>query len=256
MTVKNGPKFSTGIKALDNLLQNLQDGDNVVFKVDRLEDFIPFVHRFALQAYKDKKKLVYFRYAQHEKLIPKEVEAEIIRLNPKKGFESFISEIIDTIDEYGAEDACYIFDLLSDLTVSWYSDVMVANFFLLTCPYLYKLPTIGYFAVLRNRHEENTCREIQNTAQIVFEIYNMENELYIHPQKVDKRFTPNLYALHKWINELDGEEKLESIVESAYISQILAKSYHPWSERIKQRGTWHLTFKQAEEVVEKLLDMC
>lgn len=254
MTVENSPKFSTGISALDNLLQNLQDGDNVVFKVDRLEDFIPFVHRFAQQSIKDNKKLVYFRYAQHEKLIPKDLDAEIIYLNPKKGFESFISEIIDVIDEYGSEDACYIFDLLSDLTVSWYSDVMVANFFLLTCPYLYKLPTIAYFTVLRNRHEENTIREITNTAQIIFEIYNMDDDLYIHPQKVDKRFTPNLYALHKWVQKSNGDEQIENIVESAYISKILAKSYHPWSDRIKQRGTWHLTFKQAEEVVERLLD--
>ena len=44
MTIEENPNFSTGIKALDDLLQNLQDGDNVVFKVDRLDDFLPFVH--------------------------------------------------------------------------------------------------------------------------------------------------------------------------------------------------------------------
>ncbi len=254
MTTEDLPKYSTGIKALDTLLTNLQDGDNIVFKVDNLDDFIPFVHQFSRQANKDHKKLIYFRYAQHEELVPNDVEIERIHLNPKKGFENFISEIIEVIAENGPEETCYIFDLLSDLTVSWYSDVMVANFFLLTCPYLYKLPTIAYFAILRNRHEENTCREIQSTAQIIFEIYNMDDELYIHPLKVDKRHTPNLYALHKWIRDSNGEDKLESIVESAYISKILAKSYHPWSERIRQRGTWHLTFKQAEEVVERLLD--
>ena len=254
MTSEKTQKFSTGIKALDNLLQDLQDGDNVVFKVDRLEDFIPFVHKFAKQANKDKKKLIYFRFAQHEELIPSGVTAEKIHLNPKKGFESFISEIIEVIDEYGSEDACYIFDLLSDLTVSWYSDVMVANFFMLTCPYLYKLPTIAYFALLRNLHEENTCREIQNTAQIIFEIYNMDEDLYIHPLKVENRFTPNIYSLHKWIKLPNAEESLENIVESSFISKILSESYHPLSERIKQRGTWHLAFKKAEEVVERLLD--
>ncbi|TFG18934.1 MAG: hypothetical protein EU530_07780, partial [Promethearchaeota archaeon] len=254
MTLEKPRKFSTGIKALDNLLQGLQDGDNVVFKVDRLDDFIPFVHKFAKQANIDKKKIIYFRYAQHKELVPQDVDAEKIHLNPKKGFESFISEIIEVIDEYGNKDACYIFDLLSDLTVSWYSDIMVANFFMLTCPYLYKLPTIAYFALLRNLHEENTCREIQNTAQIIFEIYNMEEDLYIHPLKVENRFTPNLYSLHKWTQSSKGEEGLEIIVESAYISKILSESYHPLSERVKQRGTWHLTFKKAEEVVERILD--
>ena len=92
MTIDGEPKFSTGIFALDELLQYLQDGDNVVFKVDKLEDFIPFVHRFAIQANKNNKKLIYFRYAQHEELVPEGVDADIIHLNPKRGFESFISE--------------------------------------------------------------------------------------------------------------------------------------------------------------------
>ena len=131
---------------------------------------------------------------------------------------------------------------------------MVANFFMLTCPYLYKLPTIAYFALLRNLHEENTCREIQNTAQVIFEIYNMDEDLYIHPLKVENRFTPNIYSLHKWIKIPNAEESLENIVESSFISKILSESYHPLSERIKQRGTWHLAFKKAEELVARLLD--
>ncbi|MBN2155101.1 MAG: pyruvate, phosphate dikinase [Candidatus Lokiarchaeota archaeon] len=249
-------EFSTGIPPLDKLLQGLMPGDNVVFKVDDLEDFIPFVHRFAIQAQNDKKKLVYFRFAQHDQLIPENVNAEVIHLNPKKGFENFISEIVDTIDDIG--EGCYVFDLLTDLTVSWYSDVMVANFFKLICPYLYKLPTIGYFTLLRNRHEENTIRDIQETAQLIFEIYKLDDHtrefLYIHPLKVFNRFTPNLYALHKWIRNSGESDQLQCIVESSFISKILAESYHPFSERVKQRGNWHLTFKLAEEVVEKLLD--
>ena len=69
MNSEENPNFSTGIKALDVLLQNLQEGDNVVFKVDRLGDFLPFVHKFARQANIDNKKLIYFRFAQHFYLV-------------------------------------------------------------------------------------------------------------------------------------------------------------------------------------------
>ena len=36
--------FSTGITALDDVLHGIKPGDNVVFQVDSITDYIPFVH--------------------------------------------------------------------------------------------------------------------------------------------------------------------------------------------------------------------
>ena len=45
----------------------------------------------------------------------------------------------------------YVFDCLSDLLPAWANDLMIGNFFKITCPYLFELNTIAYFAILRDQ---------------------------------------------------------------------------------------------------------
>jgi len=65
------------------------------------------------------------------------------------GFETFTARIHKVIEEAG-RGAFYVFDCLSDLAADWYSDLMLGNFFMVTCPYLYDLDTVTYFALLRD----------------------------------------------------------------------------------------------------------
>ena len=131
---------------------------------------------------------------------------------------------------------------------------MVANFFMLTCPYLYKYDTIAYFALIRNQHVVNTITNIQKTAQVVLEIYENEGELYIQPIKVEKRYSPTLYMLHKWDQKTDPKGVIFPIKESATIAKILAQKMQPWlGYRGKKQDVWHITFKQAQETMEGFL---
>ena len=91
-------EFSSGMKNLDDVLQGILPGDNVVLQVDDLDEYIPFVHKFVRNLNKEDKPLVYFRFAQHEFLIPNDVHATIIELRPERGFEKFLSQIIKTIE--------------------------------------------------------------------------------------------------------------------------------------------------------------
>ena len=77
--------FSTGIQSLDRVIQNLIQGDNVVLKVENLSQYKPFVERFVRNAYYEKKPIVYFRFANHEYLIPNDVEVKVYNLSPNKG---------------------------------------------------------------------------------------------------------------------------------------------------------------------------
>lgn len=245
--------FSTGIQPLDHMIKGLKAGDNVVLRLDSIKDFIPFVHHFTRRAYAERKEIIYFRFALHERLVPEDVEYHIYHLEPEKGFENFISQIISTIEKFGI-GTCYVFDSLSNLAVDWYSDVMVGNFFMLTCPYLYKFDTIAYFALIRNRHEQNTITNIQKTAQVVLEIYENEEEIYIQPVKVEKRYSPTLYMLHKWDRKEDSESIIYPVKESATIAKILARKLQPWLDfRGKKQDLWHITFKQAQETLEGIL---
>ena len=86
--------FSSGIRSLDKILHNLIQGDNVVLKVENLSQYKSFVHPFVRNAYYEKKPIVYFRFANHEYLIPNDVEVKVYNLSPKKGFELFLNQII------------------------------------------------------------------------------------------------------------------------------------------------------------------
>lgn len=41
---------------------------------------------------------------------------------------------------------------------------MLANFFMLTCPYLYDVGAVAYFALLRKHHSAQTALAIADTA--------------------------------------------------------------------------------------------
>lgn len=72
------------------------------------------------------------------------------RFDPDEGFEAFTVAIHEEITRQGRE-AFYIFDCLSELQSVWYTDLMMGNFFCVTCPYLFQLDTVAYFPLLRGR---------------------------------------------------------------------------------------------------------
>ncbi len=244
-------EFSSGMKNLDDVLQGILPGDNVVLQVDDLDEYIPFVHKFVRNLNKEDKPLVYFRFAQHEFLIPNDVHATIIELRPERGFEKFLSQIIKTIEKIGI-GACYVFDCLSDLIADWYSDVMLGNFFMLTCPYLYNFDTVAYFALIRHKHDTKVIKDIQDTAQVVLDIYRNEGFLYIHPLKVFERYSPTLYMLFKWESK-NGVDEFVTVKNSSTIAQTLSSMQHWINIGKKQHDVWNLTFDSAKETVEGIL---
>ncbi|MBT7122656.1 MAG: pyruvate kinase, partial [Clostridia bacterium] len=90
----------------------------------------------------------------------------------------------------------YVFDCLTDLAKHWYSDLMIGNFFKVTCPFLYQLDTIAYFALIRNAHTYSTIAGIRETTQLLLDLYSVDNDLYIHPLKVWKRYSPTMFFPH------------------------------------------------------------
>jgi hypothetical protein len=247
-------EFSSGIPELDNILQNILPGDNVVLQIDEIEDYLPFIHAFCRNVNKEKKDLIYFRFAQHNYLLPEDIEAQVYELNPKKGFDYFISEIISKIEFHGI-GACYVFDSLSNLTEDWYTDVMLGNLFMLVCPYLFELDTVAYFALFRHCHDSKTFADIQETAQVVLDIYNHhDGHLYIHPLKVLGRFSSTIFMLHQWIDVKDTKSSFKTIKESAIIADVLSTKHYQWLDYSKSHiDAWHLTFQKAEETLEGIM---
>lgn len=233
--------------SLDAVITGLRPGDNVVFQVDDVPDYAPFARRFSVDAAKCGHMPVYFRFASHQPLLPAEIPAEVHELNPAAGFEGFIGSILSIIEQRG-KGACYVFDCLSDLAADWYSDIMLGNFFQLTCPYLFEFDTYAYFALVRNRHASQVIDAIQNTAQVIIDIYHNGGRVYIHPIKVFKRHSPTMYMLH----ELRGET-LEPITRSSDVARFFSDIRHSWLDLTETRvDTWKLALQHASGVIERM----
>ena len=142
---------STGIKGIDEIIDGLRSGDNVVWQVDSIDDYLSFARPFIDRAIKDGNRIVYMRFAHHKPVIEDDGTVRVHHLDAPSGFESFTSQVYNIITSEGL-NVRYVFDSLSDLLSAWATDLMIGNFFTIACPYLYQLNTIAYFALLRENH--------------------------------------------------------------------------------------------------------
>ena len=213
---------STGLKGLDKTVCDLKKGDNVVWQVDSIEDYSHFVTPYIKKALEDKRNIVYMRFAQHKALIENQPDLTIYQLDAKGGFESFSTQVHAIISQEGTE-AYYVFDCLSDLLSAWATDLMVGNFFMVTCPYLFELDTIAYFAILRNYHSFQTVARIRETTQLLLDIYNFDGNFYVHPLKAWKRYSPTMFLPHRQRGE-DFTPVISSVDASKLLGHISQKS--------------------------------
>lgn len=243
--MSNSLPFTTGLPSLDDVLHRVLPGDNIVWRVDAIEDYLPFVIPFAEAVVRQRRPLIYFRFADHAPLLCEGCGAEIHSLHPEDGFETFISEIFDVIEHHGKE-ACYVFDSLSDLAVDWYSDRMLANFFMLACPYLYVYDTVAYFALLRNHNTALATGAIHDTAQVVLDVYRHKGNIYLKPRKVLGRMSSSMYMVHAW----QGEH-FNPVTQSPIVSEIMALTPQPWLDfSVARQDYWTRTFVQAQAMLD------
>ena len=191
----NVPAVSSGIGSLDDILQGLRLGDNVVWQVDSMEDYIHFVKPFVAQAVADGRRCVYIRFALHPPVLEPQAGVEIVEVDPSQGFDFFSGEVHRVIEERGKE-VFYVFDSLSALVDEWATDELLANFFQVTCPYLFELDTVTYFALTRGQHAHSAVARIRDTTQILIDVYRVKDKMYIHPIKVWDRYTPQMFLPH------------------------------------------------------------
>jgi pyruvate,water dikinase len=189
-------KINSGLAGLDSILDGIRIGDNVVWQVGLVDDYRTIAGHFAEQAIADRRRLIYIRFAPHTPILEEREGLTIHRLDPFLGFENFTGEVHRIVAEAGKE-AFYIFDCLSELETAWAADLMMGNFFTVTCPYLFELDTVAWFCLLRHRHSYDTIARIRETTQILLDLYPDESCYYIHPIKVWKRYSPTMFFPHR-----------------------------------------------------------
>ena len=147
-------KVKSGIPEMDEALDHIRLGDTVVWRVSELSQFKLFMEPYVRQAIEDKRNIIYFRFASHEPLLEDcpQIKKVVVPLSHR--FEDFTVNIHNVIEEEG-KDAFYVFDCLSELQTAWATDLMMGNFFRVTCPFLFILDTVNYYGHCADRYCDN-----------------------------------------------------------------------------------------------------
>ena len=245
-------RILSGIPQMDDCFDNIRLGDNVVWRVDDLEQFKLFMIPYVKQAIKDKRHLIYFRFATHEPLLERQEGLEIIEVELNHRFENFTVQIHEHITRAG-RDAFFVFDCLSELQTAWATDLMMGNFFQVTCPYLFILDTVAFFPLIRGKHSFQAIAKIRDTTQLFLDVYADRENVYVRPDKVWNRYTETMYLPHLYVPGTGEFKPILDGVMASHFYQVLGDNSS--STDHNNMDSWDRFFNMTETMYENGMDV-
>ena len=245
-------RVRSGIPEMDTAIDNIRLGDNVVWRVSDLEQFKLFMEPYVEQAIKDKRNIIYFRFASHEPLLEERPEIKTVKIPLSHRFETFTVDIHNVIEKEGF-DAFYVFDCLSELQTAWATDLMMGNFFKVTCPFLFVLDTVAFFPIIRGKHSVDAINKILNTTQLFFDVYSDSKNIYVRPEKVWNRNSDTMFLPHTYEPETGKFQPILDGVKSSRFYQTLGQAQR--SSEDQYQDSWDRFFNRTRILHESQADI-
>ncbi len=245
-------RIYSGIPQMDAALDNIRLGDNVVWRVSDLSRFSLFMEPFVDQAIRDGRNIIYFRFASHGPLVTGRPEVRTVEVPLSHRFENFTVEIHNVIEQEG-KDAFYVFDCLSELQTAWATDLMMGNFFRVTCPFLFQLDTVAFFPIKRGRHSVQAIGKILNTTQLFLDVYEDGTNVYVRPEKVWNRTSDTMFLPHIYRPETGSFRPILDGVSSARFYQALGRAQRSAMEQYSD--SWDQFFDRTKALRESGADV-
>ncbi len=245
-------RVKSGIEDFDKAIDNIRLGDNVVWRVSDLSQFRLFMEPYVKQAIEDKRNIIYFRFASHETLVEDCGEIKTINVPLTHRFEDFTVAIHNYIEKEGY-DAFYVFDCLSELQTAWATDLMMGNFFRVTCPFLFILDTVAFFPIIRGKHSVSAINKILDTTQLFFDVFEDKNNIYVRPEKVWNRESDTMLLPHIYEPESGRFRPILDGVKSSRFYQTLGREKRSSMEHFSD--SWDRFFNKARLKGESGMDI-
>lgn len=248
--LQSADRVSTGLPGLDEVLDGLRIGDNVVWRVSDLNDYRRFVHPFLDAAAETGRQIIYLRFGEHPPIIDQHPAVRTIEIDALGGFESFTSRVWHLIEQHG-RGAFYVCDSLSELLNAWATDAMVGNFFRVVCPFLFELDTVAWFALHPDRHSRMTLDRIRETTQVMIDVHRHGDNVQIHPIKAWRRQSPTMFLPHR---EQDGQ--FQPITDSSDATRLQASLELQHLHRQPLLDYWDRLFQEASRSISEQDKSC
>ena len=235
----------SGIPQMDLALDNIRLGDNVVWRVSNLEEFHLFLDPYLDQAVKDGRNIIYVRFASHPPLTEGCPQIKTVNIELSHRFETFTVAIHNLIEKEGF-DAFYVFDCLSELPAAWATDLMMGNFFRVTCPFLFQLDTVAFFPLIRGRHSVQATAKIQDTTQLFLDVYSDSRAVYVRPEKVWNRESETMFLPHQYDPETGAFQPLLDGVQLSRFYKVMNSQQRPGDEQ--NTDAWDRFFNLTKQM--------
>ena len=245
-------RVKSGIPAMDQALDNIRLGDNVVWRVSDLKEFHYFLNPYIEQAIKDHRNIIYVRFASHPPLVTDHPEVKTVPIELSHRFENFTVEIHNLIEKEGW-DAFYVFDCLSELQTAWSTDLMMGNFFRVTCPFLFSLDTVAFFPLIRGKHSLQAIGKIRDTTQLFLDVYSYGDAVYIRPDKVWNRNSDTMFLPHFYDRANGTVTPLLDDVRASRFYQVMNRYQRPGDEQ--NTDFWDRFFNHNKQTYEMGADV-
>ncbi len=245
-------RIQSGIPEMDAAIDNIRLGDNVVWRVSDLSQFRLFMEPYVEQAIRDRRNIIYFRFANHEPLVADRPEVKTVQLPLSHRFETFTVDIHNIIEREG-KDAFYVFDCLSDLQAAWATDLMMGNFFRVTCPFLFILDTVAFFPIIRGKHSVQAVNKILDTTQLFIDVYADSRSIYVRPEKVWNRNSDTMFLPHIYEPDTGFFRPILDGVKSSRFYQTLALAQRSAEEQYAD--SWDRFFNRAKLLHESRMNI-
>ena len=245
-------RVCSGIPEMDEQFDNIRLGDNVVWRVDSLEDFKLFAEPYVKQAIEDGRNLIYIRFASHEPLFEPQEGLKVVNVELSHRFETFTVDIHEIIEKEGF-DAFYVFDCLSELQTAWATDLMMGNFFQVTCPYLFQLDTVAFFPLIRGKHSFKAIAKIRDTTQLFLDVYSDKNNVFVRPDKVWNRYSETMFLPHVYEPATGAFKPMLDGVRASHFYQLLEKE--ATSSDRDNKDSWDRFFDMTAAMHENGMDV-
>lgn len=228
-------KISSGIIDLDNLIDSLYVGDNVVWEVEAGTPLEIFILTFIKQSFSEGHKVIYVSFNKSPYSVLRQIQEfpsenkfilldcftsgkgkndrafskfydsnndpNIIKVDDPKNIEHFTS-ILNSMEDRFQSGGRYVFDSLTGMQDFWGDENSTYKFFTYICPRLYDLGTVAYWILEKDAHSQKFKANLRHITQVVLDLYRRKEKLWIKALKLEGRNNREAFKPHSY--EIEG----------------------------------------------------
>jgi transcriptional regulator with XRE-family HTH domain/KaiC/GvpD/RAD55 family RecA-like ATPase len=229
-------KIFSGIRDLDNLIDSLYVGDNVVWEIEAGTSPEIFALNFIHQSFSENRNVIYISFNKSPQTIlqqigdiPRQdsftlvdcftsgkgkndkaftkfyehtVHSNVIKIDDPKNIDQLTS-LLTSLEDSFASGGRYVFDSLTGMQDLWGDENRTYKFFTYLCPLLYDLGTVAYWLLEKDAHSQKFKANLRHITQVVLELYKRKDRLWIKAAKLEGR--PNREAFKPHSYEIVGK---------------------------------------------------